>query len=53
MRYEIDKKNGIVDFYIEDDSGREHHAGLSFAEFRVMVLEIAEAIGDIDKIDYE
>lgn len=32
IRYEIDEEHQIVDFYIEDDSGKGHHAGLTFKE---------------------
>ena len=40
MRYEIDRKHKIVDFYIEDESGREHHDGLSFDETEELFEEI-------------
>ena len=40
LRYVIDWKNEIVDFYVEDDYGREHHCGLSFDEAKEMFREI-------------
>jgi len=44
MRYEIDRKYKIVDFYIEDESGREHHCGLSFKEAKEALKEILKRI---------
>ena len=37
MRWELDKKRQIVDFYIEDEAGVEHHAAMSFSEFKEMI----------------
>ena len=37
MRWELDKKRQIVDFYIEDEAGVEHHAAMSFLEFKEMI----------------
>lgn len=44
MRYEIDRKYKIVDFYIEDESGREYHCGLSFKEAEEVLKEILKRI---------
>lgn len=44
MRYEIDGKFKIVDFYIEDDSGREHHCGLGFWATKELLQEILKKI---------
>ena len=44
MRYEIDYKNHIVDFYIEDDSGKEVHEALSFEDFKELVETIKSEI---------
>ena len=46
MRYEIDWEHEIVDFYVEDDSGREHHSGLGFDEAKEMFGELK---GEIEK----
>jgi len=40
MRYEVDDKNEIVDLYITDESGREHHDGLTFKEAEELFEEI-------------
>jgi len=34
MRCTIDRKHRIIDFYIEDDSGREYHDAMTFDEFK-------------------
>jgi len=44
MRYEIDKKHEIVDFYIADEHGREHHSGLHFDEAMRLCREIIRKI---------
>lgn len=40
MRYEIDRKHRIVDFFIEDNFGREHRCGMSFKEARDLLENV-------------
>lgn len=52
MRYEIDWKNKIVDFYIEDESGREHHSGIYFDEVKELCIELMEKLNkaELEKV---
>ena len=47
MRWELDKKRQIVDFYIEDEAGVEHHAAMSFSEFKDIVETILQKMRTI------
>jgi len=51
VRYEIDWKRRIVDFYIEDDSGKEHHAGLTFDEFKDLFTDIQWGIDNPTEVE--
>jgi len=53
MRWEIDFEHKIVDFYIEDDYGREYHDGLSFEEAEEMCRNILARLFEIDKFGKE
>ena len=46
LRYEIDRKHKIVDFFIEDDYGVEHRCGLSFKAVEVLINRL---IGELKK----
>jgi len=47
MRWELDKKRQIVDFYIEDETGIEHHVAMSFSEFKDIVETILQKMRTI------
>ena len=40
MRFEVDDKHRIVDFYIEDEAGHEHHWGLTFKQTKEIVEDV-------------
>lgn len=40
LRYAIDWKHKIVDFFIEDDYGVEHRCGLSFKAVEVLINKL-------------
>jgi len=40
LKYKIDWKHNIVDFFIEDDYGVEHRCGLSFSEVEVLINKL-------------
>ena len=46
LRYEIDRKHKIVDFFIEDDYGVEHRCGLSFKAVEVLINRL---LGELKK----
>jgi hypothetical protein len=47
IRFEVDQKYGSVDFYVEDDSGAEHHAGLTISQAREMAEQILRETGSL------
>jgi len=47
IRFEVDKKYGCVDFYIEDNSGTEHHSGLTICRAREMAEQILRETGPL------
>ena len=40
LRFEFDEENQIVDFYIPDDSGYEHHWGLDYKQAQQLAKDI-------------
>lgn len=44
MRFEIDAKYKCVDYYIEDESGTEHHSGMYFDEAEKFAWKLLEEI---------
>jgi len=43
-RYEVDHKYKIVDFYIEDEAGREYHSGMTFYQALQFAKELINQI---------
>lgn len=48
-RYEIDEEHKIVDFYIEDQAGREQHSAKSFDEALRFAERLISEIRSIDR----
>lgn len=44
LKYTIDWKHKIVDFFIEDDYGVEHRCGLSFKAVEVLINRLIEEL---------
>ncbi|NVM20569.1 MAG: hypothetical protein HWN68_02175 [Desulfobacterales bacterium] len=57
MRYEIDREHNIVDFYIEDEHGREQHSAMGLDEASELAKELmknldaSEEAPDCDNCD--
>jgi len=48
MRFVVDRKYGCVDFYIEDESGTEHHSGLTISQATEMAEQILRELDDFE-----